>query len=149
VSGVNESNARPELRPQPDEVAVMSDVHKRFGDRQVLQGVDLIVPPGKITVVLGGSGSGKSTILRIVLGLESYDSGSVRLLGREMNQLSPRGSSELMMEVGVLFQFGALFDSMTVGDNVGFALRHVQKRPDWAGEEGWASSQPAVARNVA
>jgi len=116
-------------RPQPDEVAVMRGVRKRFGDRQVLDGVDLDVPPGKVTVVLGGSGSGKSTMLRILLGLESYDAGSVRLLGEEVSTLSRARSRELMMQTGVLFQFGALFDSMTVGENVAFALRHVQGRP--------------------
>ena len=132
---MNDTIASPEvpvsaqLRPQPDEVARLSGVRKRFGDREVLNGLDLEVPPGKVTVVLGGSGSGKSTMLRILLGLEGYDEGSVRLLGREVNGLSAAGSNELMMELGVLFQFGALFDSMTVGENVGFALRHVQKCP--------------------
>jgi phospholipid/cholesterol/gamma-HCH transport system ATP-binding protein len=129
MTASTEVPASTEARPLPDEVAVMSGVRKRFGDRQILNGVSLEVPPGKVTVVLGGSGSGKSTALRILLGLESYDEGSVRLLGREVNGLSAAGSNELMMEIGVLFQFGALFDSMTVGENVGFALRHVQKIP--------------------
>ena len=118
------------LRTQPAEVAVLSGVRKAFGERQILDGVDLEVPPGKVTVVLGGSGSGKSTTLRILLGLESYDEGNVRLLGREVKGLSAAQFNELMMEIGVLFQFGALFDSMTVGENVCFALRHVQKRPE-------------------
>ncbi len=121
--------ATAELRAAPAEVAVMRGVEKSFGDRQVLNGVDLEVPPGKVTVVLGGSGSGKSTLLRILLGLEGYDRGSVRLLGREVKGLSASASNALMMELGVLFQFGALFDSMTVGENVCFALRYVQKRP--------------------
>lgn len=106
--------------------ARLRDLHKAFGERRVLQGVDLEVASGRVTVVLGGSGSGKSTLMRILLGLESYDAGSVRLLGREVRELSRQGARQLMLEVGVLFQFGALFDSMTVGDNVGFALRYVQ-----------------------
>ena len=118
------------LRTQPDEIAVMRGVEKSFGTRKILDGVDLEVPPGRVTVLLGGSGSGKSTVMRIMLGLETYDSGSVRLLGREVCDLSHAESAELMMETGVLFQFGALFDSMTVGENVGFALRHVQHRPE-------------------
>lgn len=106
--------------------ALLQGVHKAFGARPVLRGVDLEVASGRVTVVLGGSGSGKSTLMRILLGLESYDAGSVRLLGREVRKLSRQGARQLMLEVGVLFQFGALFDSMTVGDNVGFALRYVQ-----------------------
>jgi phospholipid/cholesterol/gamma-HCH transport system ATP-binding protein len=122
--------ARSAAESAPDEVAVLSGVAKSFGPRAVLRGVDLGVPPGKITVVLGGSGSGKSTMLRLLLGLEAYDAGSVRLFGREVRQLGRDEYRELMLRVGMLFQFGALFDSMTVGDNVGFALEHVQHLPE-------------------
>jgi phospholipid/cholesterol/gamma-HCH transport system ATP-binding protein len=111
------------------EVAVLAGVEKAFGSRSVLRGLALEAVPGKITVVLGGSGSGKSTMLRILLGLESYDGGSVRLFGREVRALRRDEYRELMLRVGMLFQFGALFDSMTVGENVGFALEHVQHLP--------------------
>jgi phospholipid/cholesterol/gamma-HCH transport system ATP-binding protein len=114
------------LASAPNDVASITGLHKAFGDREILKGVDLAVAPGKITVVLGGSGSGKSTMLRILLGLESYDAGSVRLFGHEVQGLGRNEYRDLMMQVGMLFQFGALFDSMTVGDNVGFALRYVQ-----------------------
>jgi phospholipid/cholesterol/gamma-HCH transport system ATP-binding protein len=110
--------------------ASLRDVWKRFGERSVLEGVSLELRAGEITVVIGGSGCGKSTLLRILLGLESYERGSVKLFGREMNTLTRAEQSELMMQVGALFQFGALFDSMTVAENVGFALRYVQRRPD-------------------
>lgn len=111
-----------------DEVkASLREVWKAFDERPVLRGVDLDAPSGEITVVMGGSGSGKSTILRILLGLESYDRGSVRLLGREVGELGGHEHNELMMRIGMLFQFGALFDSMTVAENVGFALRHVRR----------------------
>jgi phospholipid/cholesterol/gamma-HCH transport system ATP-binding protein len=109
--------------------ASLSDVWKSFGERRVLEGVSLELQPGEITVVIGGSGCGKSTLLRILLGLESYERGSVRLFGREVSALTRREQSQLMLRVGMLFQFGALFDSMTVGENVGFALRYVQRRP--------------------
>jgi phospholipid/cholesterol/gamma-HCH transport system ATP-binding protein len=115
--------------PAPAEVAVLSGVSKSFGKREVLRGVELSATPGKITVVLGGSGSGKSTMLRMLLGLESYDSGSVRLFGREVKKLGRDEYRELMLQVGMLFQFGALFDSMTVRENVGFALDYVQHLP--------------------
>ncbi|MCP3983780.1 MAG: ATP-binding cassette domain-containing protein [bacterium] len=105
-------------------MAVLTGVSKAFEDREVLTGVDLVARPGEITVVVGGSGSGKSTLLRILLGLETYDGGSARLLGREVNELGRLEVRDLMMRVGMLFQFGALFDSMTVAENVGFALRY-------------------------
>jgi phospholipid/cholesterol/gamma-HCH transport system ATP-binding protein len=69
-------------------------------------------------------------MLRILLGLEPYDAGSARLFGREVKQLGRDEYRELMMQVGMLFQFGALFDSMTVGENVGFALRYVRRLGD-------------------
>lgn len=116
--------------PEPSEVAVLAGVWKSFGERGVLKGVELEAAPGEITVVLGGSGSGKSTMARILLGLEPYDAGSARLFGREVKGLGRDEHRELMMKVGMLFQFGALFDSMTVAENVGFALKHVQGLPD-------------------
>jgi phospholipid/cholesterol/gamma-HCH transport system ATP-binding protein len=115
--------------PAPAEVGVLSGIEKSFGKRSVLRGLELEAAPGKITVVLGGSGSGKSTLLRILLGLEPYSVGSARLFGREVKGLSRDEYRELMLRVGMLFQFGALFDSMTVGENVGFALEHVQHLP--------------------
>jgi phospholipid/cholesterol/gamma-HCH transport system ATP-binding protein len=120
----------PESPERAESPALLADVWKKFGERSVLEGVSLALRPGEITVVIGGSGCGKSTLLRILLGLESYDRGSVRLFGREVNALGRAAQSELMLQVGMLFQFGALFDSMTVGENVGFALRYVQRRPD-------------------
>ncbi len=120
----------PESPQRAEPYASLRDVWKRFGERPVLEGVSLELQPGEVTIVIGGSGCGKSTLLRILLGLESYDRGSVRLFGREMNTLSRHEQSELMGQVGMLFQFGALFDSMTVGENVGFALRYVQRRPE-------------------
>jgi phospholipid/cholesterol/gamma-HCH transport system ATP-binding protein len=110
--------------------AVLTDVWKKFGERKVLEGTSLTLAPGEITVVLGGSGTGKSTLLRILLGLESYQAGSVRLFGREVGALTREEATDAMMQVGMLFQAGALFDSMTVADNVGFALRYVRRLPE-------------------
>ncbi len=109
---------------------MLTDVWKRFGERPVLQGASLTLEPGQITVVLGGSGTGKSTLLRILLGLESYQAGSVRLFGREVSGLTREETTDVMLQVGMLFQAGALFDSMTVADNVGFALRYVKRLPE-------------------
>lgn len=112
------------------DVAVLEDVWKSYDGVPVLEGLDLRVPRGAISVVLGGSGSGKSTMLRLLLGLEDYDRGSVRLLGQEVKDLSRSGHAELMMQLGMLFQFGALLDSMTVYENVSFALRYVRHMPE-------------------
>ena len=103
---------------------------RAFEGAPVLEGVDLEVRAGEVLVVLGGSGSGKSTLVRHLLGLERADRGQVHLLGQEMGALSPDAHVRLMMQIGMLFQFGALFDSMTVAENVGFALRHVLRRPE-------------------
>jgi phospholipid/cholesterol/gamma-HCH transport system ATP-binding protein len=117
--------ARPETLGY--EIACFENVRKAFGSQVVLDDLSLTVPAGQISVVIGGSGVGKSLALRLLLGLEHYDGGSVRLLGHEVSTLSADDHANLMMRVGMLFQFGALFDSMTVAENVGFALRHVQK----------------------
>lgn len=116
--------------PAGEEVATLIGVRKAFGSHVVFDGLELSVPRGEISAVIGPSGSGKSLMLRHLLGLEPYDAGSVRLLGHEVRDLSAERHAELMMRIGMLFQFGALFDSLTVAENVGFALRHVHKRPE-------------------
>ena len=94
-----------------------------FGDQVVLNGVNLEVYPGETMVVMGGSGSGKSTLLRNMIGSLRPDSGSVRLLGRELLELDEDGLNELRKKFGILFQSGALFNSMTVAENVALPLQ--------------------------
>ena len=94
-----------------------------FGDRQVLRNVSLDVRAGEILVIMGGSGSGKSTLLRHLLGLLKPTSGSVRLFGIDIAQASEAQWQHLRRRMGVAFQSGALFSSMTVGDNLLLALR--------------------------
>jgi phospholipid/cholesterol/gamma-HCH transport system ATP-binding protein len=98
-------------------------LHKSFGEKPVLRGVDLDVPHGRTVVVLGGSGSGKSVLLRHAIGLHRPDAGSVWVDGTDITDLSEEQLIEPRKKVGMLFQAGALFDSMTVLDNVAFALR--------------------------
>ena len=103
-------------------------LHKSFNGKPVLQGVDLDVPRGKTVVVLGGSGSGKSVLLRHTIGLHRPDSGGVWVDGQD---ITPLGEQDLIgprKKIGMLFQAGALFDSMTVLDNVAFALN---EHTDW------------------
>lgn len=105
------------------------DLYKSFGDKVVLRGVDLEIGDGETVVVLGGSGSGKSVLLRHTMGLHMPDSGEVWVDGTEVTELGEDELLDVRKKVGMLFQAGALFDSMNVGDNVAFALR---EHTDWA-----------------
>jgi phospholipid/cholesterol/gamma-HCH transport system ATP-binding protein len=94
-----------------------------YGSRRILDQVSLQVRQGEIMVIMGGSGSGKSTLLRYLLGLERADSGTIRMFGKDIATLSSGEWVELRKKIGVSFQGGALFSSMTVGENVRMPLR--------------------------
>jgi phospholipid/cholesterol/gamma-HCH transport system ATP-binding protein len=100
----------------------LKDVKKTFGLNQVLKGINLQVPAGKSLVVIGGSGSGKSVMLKSILGLLTPDEGSILIDGKETTSLGPKGQNALMKRFGMLFQGAALFDSMKVWENVAFGL---------------------------
>ena len=104
-------------------VIEVRDLVARYGEREILHGVSFSVRRGEIMVVMGGSGSGKSTLLRHLLGLERAASGSIRMLGHEITGMSETGLYELSRRIGVAFQGGALFSSMSVGENVMLPLR--------------------------
>lgn len=95
---------------------------KAFGSKQVLNGVDLDVPRGKSLVVIGGSGSGKSVLIKCILGLIEPDSGSIEIDGQEVVGMKPAQREEIMRKFGMLFQGSALFDSLPVWENVAFGL---------------------------
>jgi phospholipid/cholesterol/gamma-HCH transport system ATP-binding protein len=100
-------------------------VRKAFGKQKVLDGVSLVVESGETISVLGRSGTGKSVLLKIMIGLQQPDSGSVAVLGRELSGLHPPQLAEVRKNVGFLFQQAALYDSMTILENVEFPLaRH-------------------------
>ena len=101
----------------------ISDLKKAFGEQEVLQGVDLNIKNGETLVILGQSGEGKSVLLKHLIGLMLPDSGSIKVDGQEITGLSERKLGSVRKKVGVLFQDGALFDSMTVAENVAFPLR--------------------------
>jgi phospholipid/cholesterol/gamma-HCH transport system ATP-binding protein len=94
-----------------------------YGEREILHGVGFAVARGEIRVIMGGSGSGKSTLLRHLLGLERPTSGSIRVLGQDICRMSELELYALSRRIGVAFQGGALFSSMTVGENVMLPLR--------------------------
>jgi phospholipid/cholesterol/gamma-HCH transport system ATP-binding protein len=95
-------------------------VTKSFGTKKVLRGIDLDVTPGESMVVIGGSGTGKSVLLKCILGLMQPDDGSIKVDGTETVDLGDHGRSQVMRKFGMLFQGGALFDSLRVWENVAF-----------------------------
>jgi len=113
-------------RTAPSAAAPVIDVrglHKSFAGFQVLKGVDLAVAPGTTTVVLGGSGSGKTVLMKHVMGLFKPDRGEVMVDGQNVSVMSRQELAVFRQRMGMVFQSSALFDSMTVGENVAFALR--------------------------
>jgi phospholipid/cholesterol/gamma-HCH transport system ATP-binding protein len=105
-------------------------VHKSFGENAVLRGVDLAIGRGETVVVLGGSGSGKTVLLHHTIGLHRPDKGQVFVDDIEIHEFDEEQLLETRKKVGMLFQAGALFDSMTVEENVGYALREHTDRSD-------------------
>ncbi|HSG49828.1 MAG TPA: ABC transporter ATP-binding protein [Longimicrobiales bacterium] len=103
----------------------MVDVHKAFGSQQVLKGFSLEVPEGEVVTVIGPSGSGKSTTLKTIIGLLRPDQGEVWVDGENVHQLPLDRLYDLRRKVGYVFQFAALFDSMTIAENVTMGLRRI------------------------
>ncbi|MFH1700316.1 MAG: ABC transporter ATP-binding protein [Candidatus Zixiibacteriota bacterium] len=116
-------------------------LHKSFGDLRVLSGIDLRVNQGESVVVIGQSGCGKSVLLKHIVALLRPDSGNVIVEGQQVFDLTQKQLMKYRRRVGVLFQFGALFDSMTVGENVGFSLRESAKMK-------WVDIWPIVAEKL-
>ena len=105
-------------------------LHKSFDGNEVLSGVSLAINKGEVVALIGGSGCGKSVLVKHVVGLMKPDRGRVIVDGREISTLNSRGLRELRARVGFLFQGGALFDSMTVFENVVFPLKEKTKLSD-------------------
>jgi len=101
----------------------LRDIHLSYGSRVIMDGLSCAFPRGCISVLMGGSGSGKSTTLRLIAGLTRPDAGSVCVAGRELVGIDAEGLREVRQRIGMLFQNGALLDSMTVFDNVALPLR--------------------------
>ena len=101
----------------------LNEVKTRYGIKKVLRGVTLQIPQSQTTVILGCSGAGKSVLLKHLNGLLRPDSGSIRVCGEEITALSERQLVPIRRKIGILFQDGALFDSLTVGENIAFPLQ--------------------------
>ncbi len=106
---------------------IVEDLHKFFGSQNVLNGISLTVRRGETLAVLGRSGSGKSVLLKLIIGLEKPDSGSVRIHGQDIAGLALDRIGEIRKKMGFLFQHAALYDSLTVEQNISFPLQHHKK----------------------
>ena len=105
------------------------DIHKSFRNNVVLNGLDLLIEVGKVTVIIGQSGGGKSVLLKHMIGLIRPDKGKVEIDGQDITAFNERQLNEIRKRFGMLFQEAALFDSMTVGQNVAFPLIEHTKLP--------------------
>src|SRR3954466_10864416 len=112
MPGINHDNA----------VIYIRDLHKSFGRLTVLNGIDLDVHKGENVVVLGRSGTGKSVLIKIISGLLKPDKGTVNVLGEEVDKLDAKQLQQLRLKIGFSFQGSALYDSMTVRENLEFPL---------------------------
>lgn len=103
------------------------NLYKYFGERLILNNINLEVKKGETLVIIGGSGSGKSTLLKLLIGLIRSDKGEIFIDNKEISQMTETQLDEVRLNMGMVFQYSALFDSMTVGDNVSFGLREHRK----------------------
>src|SRR5258708_813003 len=110
-----------------DSPVIVKGLHKSFGDQTVLNGIDLTVAHGETVAVLGKSGTGKSVLLKLLIGLEHPDSGSICIHGQEIKELAHDPLNEVRKKTGFLFQQAALYDSLTVEGNVAFPLERHSK----------------------
>jgi len=116
---------------EPDIMIVVKDIYKSFGSNHVLHGLNLEVKRGEDMVVIGGSGTGKSVLIKCIIGLIKPDKGAIYIVGEDITLFDETKLNEMRKKFGMLFQFGALFDSMSVWENVGFGLKqHTDLKDD-------------------
>lgn len=101
----------------------LSNVKKCFGDKEALKGISLTIEKGETIAIIGGSGSGKSTLLRLMIGLDRPTSGEIYIGGDNITAMTEDALDRVRLRMGMVFQYSALFDSMSVGENVAFGLR--------------------------
>ncbi len=106
------------------------DINKSFHDREVLKHINLEVRDGETLVIIGGSGMGKSTLLRLMIGLIRPTSGEIWIGDKDISRMPEQELDEVRLHMGMVFQYSALFDSMSVGENVAFGLREHTKYPE-------------------
>ena len=116
-------NTTSPLNTNPDALVELRDIRFGYGERLILDGITLTVPRGKVTALMGASGGGKTTVLRLIGGQYRAQSGSLTFDGQEVASLNPTDLYAVRRRMGMLFQFGALFTDLSVFDNVAFPLR--------------------------
>ena len=121
-------NAVTQIDPPP--LVEIDDVNFAYGKRAILKGISLKVPKGKVVAIMGGSGCGKTTLLRLIGGQLRASQGRVMVNGQDVGTLDPDAMYAMRRKMGMLFQFGALFTDMTVFDNVAFQLREHTHLPE-------------------
>jgi phospholipid/cholesterol/gamma-HCH transport system ATP-binding protein len=114
--------------PNTEPIIEIKDLRKSYGDNHVLDGFNMVLNEGENLVIMGKSGSGKSVMIKCLIGLEEPDSGTITVMGEKINELDRTTLDELRTEVGFLFQGSALYDSMTVRENLEFPLRRHKKK---------------------
>ena len=124
--------AKSEEKLQKEVVIEIKGLKKSFGNKQVLKDINLTVHRGENVVILGRSGSGKSVTIQCVIGMLTPDAGTIKVLGEDVDQLNDKDLKSLRTKIGFLFQGAALYDSMTVRENMEFALTRVMKITDQA-----------------
>jgi phospholipid/cholesterol/gamma-HCH transport system ATP-binding protein len=142
--------------PVPDDIAIsVRNLRVKYGEREILHGINFEVPAGQTMVILGGSGSGKSTLLRTLVGLEKPSAGEIWIQGKDFASIPEGERDELRKKMGMSFQGGALFGSMTVGENVALPLQEhtpldestieimVRLKLDQVGLSGFENYMPA------
>lgn len=108
----------------------IKDLHKSYNDLRVLRGVDLEIQRGETITILGGSGTGKSVLLKLICGLEKPDRGSIKVDGKEITRLTEEQLVPIRRKIGMLFQGAALFDSLSAGENVAYPIREHFRLPE-------------------
>ena len=113
-----------------DNLVEIDDLSFSYGRRSILKGISMVVPRGKVVAIMGGSGCGKTTLLRLIGGQLKPSKGVVRVAGQVVHELDREGLYKMRRQMGMLFQFGALFTDQTVYENVAFQLREHTKLPE-------------------
>lgn len=128
VAHSSSPNSQPNGLNSPSPMVAVHGLKKRIGSQEILRGVDMEVAAGETLVIIGRSGGGKSVLLKNLIGLMQPNEGEIRIDGQSIIGLSERRLADIRRKVGILFQGGALFDSMTVEENIAFPLREAGLR---------------------
>lgn len=127
---------------------VLENLHKSFGEQTVLKGIGLRIDRGETVAILGRSGSGKSVLLKLLIGLQKPDEGSIQIHGKEITGLDVDELNKIRVSIGFLFQEAALYDSLTIADNVAFPLRRHKTGNPSAGHNGGKADPGDRARQL-